>query len=110
MLKLSQLRAICFRNNRGVFFTLDLKRKVRAGLDVNGSSDLIGWHSVIITPEMVGKKIAVFLACEVKTSSGRLSEDQERFLKNVRAAGGIGLVQRGDQEITLDDLKISEVL
>lgn len=104
------MRVVCFRNNRGVFFTLDLMRKVRAGLDVDGSSDLIGWRSVIITPDMVGKKVAVFVACEVKTEKGRLSETQEKFINNVRAAGGIGLVQRGNQEITLDDLKISELL
>ena len=110
MLKLSQLRAVCFRNNRGLFFTLDLQRKVRAGLDVDGSSDLIGWHSVIITPEMVGKKVAVFMACEVKTDTGRLSETQAKFLENVRKAGGIGFVQKGDQEISLDVLKFDGVI
>ena len=31
-----------------------------------GSSDLIGWKTVLITPEMVGQKIAVFTALEIK--------------------------------------------
>ena len=45
--------AVLFRNNRGLFMTLDGKRKVRAGLEVPGSSDLVGYRSVTVTPDMV---------------------------------------------------------
>lgn len=69
-----------------------------AGLIV-GSSDLIGWKSVKITPDMVGKTIAVFSAVEVKTDKGRTSAEQDIFLQNVRNAGGIGIVARKPEDV-----------
>lgn len=95
----SRLGAVLFRNNRGKFRTLDGKRIVEAGLSVNGSSDLIGWRSVTITPEMVGSKIAVFLAIEVKTETGKVSPEQQRFIDNLKAAGGIGFIARSKKDI-----------
>lgn len=59
-----------------------------AGLCV-GSADVIGWKSVEITPEMVGQKVAVFVALEIKTPVGEASEEQMRFVGAVRKAGGI---------------------
>ncbi len=55
-----------FRNNVGMI------NGVQFGLCV-GSSDLIGFKSMTITPEMVGQKIAVFTALEVKTEKGKVS-------------------------------------
>jgi hypothetical protein len=98
----SQLGAVLFRNNRGKFRTLDGKRIVQAGLSVNGSSDLIGWHSVTVTPEMVGNRVALFLAVEVKTEKGVISPEQQRFIDNVNAAGGIGFIAKND--FNLDSL------
>jgi hypothetical protein len=54
-----------FRNNNGVAKMKD-GSVVRYGLG-NGTSDLIGWESVVITPDMVGQTFARFLAPEVKT-------------------------------------------
>lgn len=68
-------------------------RRVVYGL-CPGSSDLIGWRTVEVTPEMVGRKLAVFVAVEAKTVRGRASEEQQAFLQAVRAAGGIGVVAR----------------
>jgi hypothetical protein len=62
-------------------------RPLIAGL-CNGSSDLIGWHTVEITPDMVGQRIAVFVALEVK-DKGRLTPEQATFLRVVSEAGGI---------------------
>ena len=81
-----------FRNNVGLFKTQD-GRNVQTGLCV-GSSDLIGFQSVTITPEMIGQKIAVFTAIEVKTESGKVSEPQTKFIEMVRKFGGIGAVVR----------------
>jgi hypothetical protein len=53
--------------------------KIRFGL-TPGSADLIGWHEVLVTPEMVGQKLAVFLSIEVKNSSGRVRPEQARWL------------------------------
>jgi len=53
-----------------------------------GTSDLIGWESVEITPAMVGKRIAVFVAVEVKDLD-EATEEQLNFIEQVRAAGGL---------------------
>ena len=53
-----------------------------------GSSDLIGYTSVDITPDMVGKTVAVFTAIEVKTPKGKMSEDQKLFHLKTKLDGG----------------------
>ena len=62
-------------------------RPLHAGL-TKGSSDLIGWHTVEITPDMVGKRIAVFTAIEVKGKNGRPSPEQIAFINAVNEFGG----------------------
>ncbi len=63
-----------------------------------GSSDLIGWTTVQIKSDMVGRKIAVFTAIEVKTPKGRVTPQQENFIRVVRVNGGIGFVARSTEE------------
>lgn len=74
-------------------------RPFRAGL-VKGSSDLIGWDSVVVTQDMVGKRVAIFSAVEVKGPRGKLTEDQANFLRVVKEAGGISGVARSTDEAT----------
>ena len=52
-----------------------------------GFSDLFGATTVIITQEMVGQMVAVFVGIEVKSSTGRVSGDQQIFLDVMAAAG-----------------------
>ncbi len=60
------------------------------GDPVVGQSDLIGWRTIIVTPDMVGCRLAVVTAIEVKRESGgRTSADQRRFVDAVQRAGGI---------------------
>lgn len=68
-------------------------RPLHAGLCV-GSSDLIGWRSRVITPEMVGQTIAQFVAIEVKSPTGRTTPQQDQFLSQIKAVGGCGGVAR----------------
>lgn len=72
-------------------------RYFTAGL-CTGSSDLIGLKSVVVTPEMVGKPVALFVACEVKTKSGRATAEQVAFVEMVNRAGGIGFIARDENE------------
>jgi len=74
-------------------------RPLHAGLFV-GSGDGIGWHSITITPEMVGRRVAVFLSVETKTARGRASAEQNNWREQVAAAGGIALIVRSDAEFT----------
>jgi len=74
---------------------------LHAGLCV-GSSDYIGLVTIEITPDMVGKKVAVFTALETKTDTGEERRKQELFIKAVRRAGGIaGFVRSIADAITL---------
>lgn len=60
------------------------------GKPLVGASDLQGWTSVEVTPELVGRRVAVFTGIEVKeTSGGRQRDEQRNFVDQVRAAGGI---------------------
>jgi hypothetical protein len=70
---------------------------VRYGLQP-GSSDLIGWRTVTITPEMVGQQVAVFTSIEVKTATGRVKPEQKLWLDKVQAAGGIAGVARSVED------------
>lgn len=63
-----------------------------------GSSDLIGFKSITVTPEMVGKTISVFMGVEVKTASGRLTAEQIAFAETINRFGGIGIVARNEDE------------
>lgn len=62
-----------WRNNTGAL--KDARGQlVRYGL-CPGSSDLIGFRTITITPDMVGQQVAVFTAVEVK-DRGRPTEQQ----------------------------------
>lgn len=54
-----------------------------------GSGDLIGWTPVIVTPEMVGKKIAIFTSVEIKEPGKYPKAHQKNWVQQVQQAGGI---------------------
>ena len=85
-----------FRNNIGLAKYPDGSR-VKYGL-CPGSADLIGWRSMTVTPDMVGRKVAVFMAVETKAARGRVTAGQENFIDRVREAGGIAGVVRSEEE------------
>jgi hypothetical protein len=70
---------------------------VRFGL-CTGSSDLIGLRSLEITPELVGQRLAQFVALEVKTAQGVLSPEQRAFLHLVEELGGVAATCRSVEE------------
>jgi hypothetical protein len=90
------------RNNVGVL--LDRTgRPIAYGLGskgakpLKGTSDKIGWRSVTVAPEMVGRRLAVFVAIEEKDLAHPTS-DQLRFIANVQAAGGLAGVAHSAEE------------
>lgn len=72
-------------------------RPIHAGL-CEGSPDLVGWRSILIGQEHVGRRLARFVGLEVKTATGRPTREQEAFLSVLRAAGGLGGVVRSPEE------------
>lgn len=68
-----------------------------------GASDLIGWTVITVTPEMIGKTLAVFTAIETKATSGGNKRDaQKQFIANVRRAGGLaGFASNPEQAVEI---------
>lgn len=77
-----------FRNNVGLFMA-EKGNMVRTGLCV-GSCDLIGLTNT-------GR----FLAIEVKTKSGKLSEPQRLFIDGVNRMGGIAIVAHSVDDVII---------
>jgi hypothetical protein len=105
MLRASQLGWRVFRNNVGFGWIgkpctacQNILRRIRFGL-CTGSSDLVGWKSIEVTPDMVGKRIAIFTAIETKTETGRATKEQIAFITAVHGAGGHAAVVRGPEEL-----------
>lgn len=95
-----------FRNNVGLGWvgrliggvkagrvTLAEARPLHAGL-CKGSHDLIGLRPVVVTPEMVGRTVAVFVSIELKTGDVTVTTEQEDFGAMVQGCGGIVGVAR----------------
>lgn len=100
-----------FRNNVGA---LEDKRgiPVRYGLandsaamnKVLKSGDLIGWETITITPEMVGREIAQFLSAECKEEGWRYTATAREVAQNnwaltVLAGGGRALFVNGPGQL-----------
>lgn len=73
-------------------------RHVNFGL-VKGSADGIGWHSVEVTEQMVGRKLAVFVSVEQKTPTGRATPEQKNWMEQVRKAGGIAIITKDPERV-----------
>lgn len=89
-----------FKNNVGMY-TDQRGNVIRYGL-CKGSSDLIGWTPVTITEDMVGKKLAVFTAVEVKLNKNgkyKATDLQKAFISAVRNNGGYAGVADCKQDL-----------
>jgi len=110
-------KTVLFRNNVGVFKSQN-GRPVRVGLcnetremnKMHKSGDRIGWTPVTVTPEMVGKTVAVFTSVEMKEEgykpSGKAQiehyEAQRRWADKVDQANGIaGIVDSPEKAVQL---------
>lgn len=72
-------------------------RRFRSGLPI-GFPDLFGFRTVTVTPEMVGRKLAVFAFLEVKKPGGRTSKAQEKMHAFLHEAGAVGGIARSAEE------------
>ncbi len=72
-------------------------KRIHFGL-TPGQGDYIGWTSKIITPEMVGKLVAIFTSLELKTETGKIRPEQISFSDAVNRAGGIAGIIRTEEE------------
>lgn len=98
-----KIKVNLMRNNSGAFKDAQ-GRLVRFGLGnvkkdlAYKSSDLIGWTEIVVTPEMVGRTLAVFTAIEVKDEKWKPKYNdtretaQRNFVEWVKAKGGIAAI------------------
>lgn len=96
MLAMSKKGYLIWRNQVGLFKTID-GRTVNIG--IKGSSDLMAVKPTVITPEMVGQTLAVFVAVEVKTATGRQSEPQKKWQNAVEKLGVKYILARSENDI-----------
>lgn len=96
VLRLGRGAVRLFRNQVGHYETPE-GRHITYGL-CTGSSDVIGWRTVTVTPEMVGQRVAVFVAIECKSPTGKPTKEQLRFIASVQAAGGIAGICRSSED------------
>lgn len=111
-LKSAQCGAKLFRNNVGLGWIgptkrlsdgsilMENPRPLHAGLQ-KGSGDLIGFKPTVITSDMVGKMVAVFVSLEVKTPTGRVRPEQLDWYELVRKNGGIAGFARSEADVDL---------
>ena len=93
-LALGQIHSLrLFRNQVGQLPDPRTGRYVQFGL-AKGSSDLVGFKTVKITPEMINQEVAVFVSIEIKTERGKLTDVQQNWLQKVKSSGGIVGVAR----------------
>ncbi len=108
----SRVGSRLFRNHTGIAWQVTSEapkgykprfmRPVKIGLGP-GSGDFIGWTPVTITPDMVGKTLAVFSSVEVKpedwspTPKWKAGE-QARWAEVVRECGGIAGVAQSQRQ------------
>lgn len=60
------------------------------GSPVVGTTDLIGYTIVKITPDMVGKSLPVYTAVDAKQEGGgRVSKDQQNYVEQINRVNGI---------------------
>lgn len=111
-LRAAELGRRLFRNNVGVLKDAN-GRPVRYGLandskDLNQrlkSADLVGWETIIITPDMVGQRVARFLSVECKAQGWRFNPNdpheaaQMRWANMVNEAGGRAVFATGPEVI-----------
>ena len=57
--------------------------------------DLAGWETVIVTEEMIGHPVAVFVGEEIKAGKDRLTAGQKKFGELIPRMGGVFRVIRG---------------
>ena len=89
LLKATAMGSRLFRFQSGVFFSKN-GAPIRVGTP--GMSDLMGWTTVKVTRDMVGKDIAIFTAIELKTQNARATKAQKAFVSLVRSHGGISAI------------------
>lgn len=80
------------------YVLLENPRWIEYGFPV-GSGDTLGWKTEVITPDMVGQKIARFVSIEYKAEDGKPRKNQPEWHAAVWNAGGYSGFARSDDDV-----------
>jgi len=104
-----------FRNNRGAvkgsrggYFVFGIPEPPRGKKESDNAlkgGDRIGWTEVEITPDMVGKTIAVFTSIEIKGPGDKLKSGQIDWHNLVLEHGGISEIHYSTGEVVKCEIK-----
>lgn len=86
-----------YRNSRGMM-PLPNGGMRPYGVGPNGSGDLVGPMPVTITPEMVGRTVAIYCELESKTPIGRVQQHQLERISKLRDMGAMAGVVRSAED------------
>ena len=75
-----------FREHSGVYFN---RNGTRITIGFKGKPDAVGLTVLTITPEMVGKSVAVYTAIEAKKPGGSTSQAQKKVIEVLKKLGAI---------------------
>ena len=89
----------------GVWYFLPVSR----GMGVHGIPDFICCIPVTITPDMVGRKVGLFMGVETKSEGKFATERQALVIKQISAAGGIAFDLRPSELIRFKDFIVKVV-
>lgn len=92
ILRLSNTDTRLFRMQSGSFRALHSDQVIRVGIP--GMSDTIGLRRITVTPELLGRSLAVFVAIEVKSKTGKPHANQLDFVQVVSNLGGYAGIAR----------------
>ena len=104
LIELSKNGTVAFRINVGSFWAGEIMsnkdnlllmknpRKVQGAPE--GTADIIGITPVVITQSMVGQRVGVFTAIEVKKPGEKPKSHQKNYLNRMRELGAIAGVAR----------------
>ncbi len=67
-----------------------------------GLPDYGGWRTRVVTQDMVGHPVAIYVGMEGKTEDGVLTAEQKLMLHNIRKDGGIAFVVRSEDTVPPD--------
>ncbi len=94
-----------FKNIRGMFYTKD-GREIKAGLMADHSGDLVGWTKIVITPDMVGRSVAIYTEIEAKNSKWKKpknqhEKDQAERMEKIKTFGGIAAILNSEKNLKI---------
>lgn len=87
-----------YTENGKRYAIIENPRWITFGL-IKGSADRIGWKSIVITADMVGKKFAQFLSLEMKAKNGIALDDQVNWHNVIINDGGLSGFARSDDDV-----------